>query len=200
MERSSACCAALLHLQLSEHCHKPITIPSRSHSAKLLVHGLSQAYLLSCFGARALRLARAQRKEAMGDCKSSSIRFSRFCNLAHFPACKSPSAPATSAETTNRLARSRAINFIRAFISKPSSFPMQIFVFLQDSCWRCEDRRAAVVLAPTPLGVLCAAVYFLIYGVSHLISGANLARMGKCGQYFGVHPLPICESPRKLQK
>jgi hypothetical protein len=96
---------------------KPIRIPSRSHSAKLLLRRPCQAGTAFCFSfTRALCLARAQRKEAMGDRKSRSIRLSFFCNQVHFPACESPSPPAASTEITNKAACWRVTNFIRAFI------------------------------------------------------------------------------------
>lgn len=123
IRRSSAIVVPHCFIFLTEHHQKPITIPSRSHSAKLLVRRPCQLDPPFCFLlATAWRLARAQRKEAMGDRNSSSIRLIPFCKLAHFPTCKRPSLPAASAETTNRLARSRAINFIRAFILKKPSF------------------------------------------------------------------------------
>ncbi len=96
---------------------KPITIPSRSHSAKLLLRLPCQSETPFCVSfPSALCLARAQRKEAMGDRKISSIRLSFFCNKARCSVCERPPSPAVSAGTTNKAADSRPIIFVRAFI------------------------------------------------------------------------------------
>src|SRR6185437_14998240 len=96
---------------------KPITIPSRSHSARLLLRRPCQSETPFCFSfASALCLAHAQRIEAMGDRKISSTRLSFFCNKVHFSVCERPRPPAASAETTNKAAGSRATTFVCAFI------------------------------------------------------------------------------------
>jgi hypothetical protein len=100
-------------------------IPFRSESARLLLLPSCQSETRFRFSfPSALCLARAQRREAMGDREISSIRLSLFCNKVHLSVCERPQSPAGSAETTNKAAGSRVTNFVRAFILKtfhPSS-------------------------------------------------------------------------------
>ena len=118
----------------------PITIPSRSHSAKLLLRRPCQSETTSCFSfASALCLPHVQRTEAMGDRDSSSIRLSLLCMRAHFPAGERRRLPAASA-TTNKATCSRAINFIRAFILETFHPPET------DSSQKCHFEAASIAV------------------------------------------------------
>lgn len=71
----------------------PIMIPSRSFSARLLLRRACHTQAMRAFFlANALRLARAQRKDAMGDRRSRNIRSSAFLNPGRLAACKFCSA------------------------------------------------------------------------------------------------------------
>src|SRR5262245_8346577 len=90
------------------------------------------------FSATALRLARAQRNEAIGDTKSNPILPKALRNLTHQPGCRPPLA--VSRETTRKRALNRPTVFIPALISlHPSIFPDTPSPM--DSCLRRRGRR-----------------------------------------------------------